>query len=58
MATKKTVEKVEEVAEKKPAAKKAAPKGPVLVKMVRDGKNANVHPDEVANFASHGWVEV
>lgn len=57
MATKKTVEKVEEVAEKKPA-KKAAPKGPVLVKMVRDGKNANVHPDEVANFASHGWVEV
>lgn len=40
--------------------KKAAPKadsGPKLVKMVRDGKSADVHPDEVENYAVGGWVK-
>lgn len=27
------------------------------VKMVRDGKTADVHPDEVANWNKHGWNE-
>lgn len=26
-----------------------------LVPMVRDGKTADVHPDEVSNWARHGW---
>lgn len=36
---------------KKPVAE------PVLVKMVRDGKKADVHPDEVENYKSGGWTE-
>lgn len=47
---------------KKTAAKpKAKPEakttGPVLVKMVRDSATADVHPAEVENFRSGGWVE-
>jgi hypothetical protein len=41
-------------------AKKPQPKseeGTKLVRMVRDGKTADVHPDEVDNFAAGGWVK-
>lgn len=47
-------------------AKKPTPKteaAPKLVKMVRDSEaypkphTADVHPDEVENFASGGWVK-
>lgn len=40
--------------------KKIAPKKPdgiKLVKMIKDGKSADVHPNEVANFKSAGYVE-
>jgi hypothetical protein len=40
------------MAEKKPSKK------PKMVKMERDGKIANVHPDEVANYIKGNWVEV
>jgi hypothetical protein len=45
------------------AAAKEAAKGPKLVKMVRDTDaypkphTADVHPDEVENFAAGGWVK-
>jgi|TARA_R110000803_G_scaffold52647_1_gene108337 hypothetical protein len=38
--------------------KKAAPKKPKIVKMERNGQLANVHPDEVANYAKGDWKEV
>lgn len=44
--------------------KPAAPAKAVPVKMTRDPKNypaphtAEVHPDEVGNFAVGGWVKV
>jgi len=48
----------------KPAAPKAdAPKKPALVRMVRDASvhpaphTADVHPDEVANYALGGWAK-
>ena len=48
----------------KSAAEAKAPKGPKLVKMVRDEEQfpngpheADVHPDEVENFAAGGWVK-
>ena len=28
-----------------------------LVKMTRDGKSADVHPDEVDGMKAHGWAE-
>lgn len=28
-----------------------------LVKMERDGKSADVHPDEVENYSKFGWVK-
>ena len=28
-----------------------------LVKMTRDGKSADVHPDEVDGMKAHGWTE-
>lgn len=44
---------------KKPAAKaKKAEEQvemPIHVEMMRDGKSANVHKDEVDNWKSHGW---
>ncbi len=43
------------LAEKKAAAKKTKPK---LVKMGRDEKIADVHPDEVENFSRYGWQKV
>lgn len=38
--------------------KKAQPKPrkPALVKMVRDGAKADVHPNEVENYKQGGWV--
>lgn len=40
----------------KPEASDALSTGTVaLVRMTRDGKTANVHPDELANYAAHGW---
>lgn len=45
------------------AAAAAAPAEPVTVKMTRDPKTypaphtADVHPDEVGNFALGGWVK-
>lgn len=54
---------------KKPQAKSAAPaeeapaKAAKLVRMVRDADaypaphSADVHPDEVENFAAGGWVK-
>ena len=36
-------------------AKKAEVK---TVLMERDGKKADVHPDEVENMAAHGWAKV
>ena len=42
------------VAKKEPAKKKA-PAKPKTVKMERDGKTADVHPSEVANWESEGW---
>jgi len=27
-----------------------------LVKMTRDGKSADVHPDEVDGMKAHGWA--
>ena len=54
---------------KKPASKTAPAKGgesamakaeSALVRMVRDGEapnEADVHPDEVENFAAAGWVK-
>jgi len=38
---------------KKTAHKKAKSQ---TTKMVRDGKTADVHKDEVANYAKYGWV--
>ena len=35
-----------------PKAEKAEAK---LVKMTRDGKSADVHPNEVENYAAGGW---
>tara|TARA_R100000935_G_C2841205_1_gene171153 strand:+ start:4719 stop:4865 length:147 start_codon:yes stop_codon:yes gene_type:complete len=37
--------------------KKTAPKKAKHVKMTRDGRDANVHPDEVANYKKGNWVE-
>lgn len=48
---KKKEEQIEAPVEK---PKESAPK---LVKMKRDGRTANVHPYEVDNFASHGWIK-
>ena len=36
-------------------SKKKAPAKPKLVKMTRDGKEAQVHPNEVENFKTGGW---
>jgi len=44
---------VDKVVEKKPKAAKK----PALVKMTRDGRSADVHPSEVDNFKSHGWLK-
>lgn len=43
---------------KKPAAKKAAPKKAALVKMERDGKQADVHPGMVDHYKAGGWHKV
>jgi len=44
---------------KKAPAKKAEPKGPKLVNMVRDdGREASVHPDEVASYIKGNYREV
>ena len=32
--------------------------GPKLVKMVKGERTADIHPDEVANMQSYGWVIV
>lgn len=43
----------------KPAANDAQSAGTaMLVRMARDGKTANVHPDELANYAAHGWQPI
>lgn len=41
----------------KKVQKKVEPKSeePKLVVMVREGKEANVHPLEVDNYAKYGW---
>lgn len=50
------------MAEKKPTAKKAPAKKPVAkkqthIEMQRDGKIANVHVDEIDNYAKGGWIK-
>lgn len=44
---------------KKTDKNKAVQEEPVkeLVPMVRDDKTADVHPDEVDNYAAGGWVK-
>lgn len=42
---------------KKTASKKTASKKAVkFVVMVRDGRKANIHPNEVDNYAKNGYV--
>lgn len=52
MPRKKKEDVVEEV-----TVEAKAPAKPKLVKMTRDGRKADVHPSEVKNFESHGWVK-
>jgi len=46
-------------AAKKPAAENAVEAAPAakLVRMVRGEVSADVHPDEVENYAAGGWTE-
>lgn len=51
----KTGTKTEQAGKTEPKTRNARKTEPKLVKMVRDGDTADVHPNEVEHMTEYGW---